>query len=349
MKHSNQQGLVIPIPTATNNQPLPPASAEYVEVLQEDVDDEAPEASECHFIESNTSSVKRADLSNDLVPSFASGELVISNSQFIDSVEMAMKDAFYGQTFGKPSIRCSHQIRGRKSESLKKDPKTLTDNDYSRFWQRMCFCIEVTSQTRVINGEEVRLTIGGTTSLHDVNLYSKRSCQHYSVFVAWKCRVCSNLMIQLEDGLLDQISCMNASEIYMASAQLFSRFNFEQSLRNLEALGQVSITTNQFATLIGKLRLLSCMPTAERKALPNIEIGDAQTLAACRNFINGHFGLNGRDYINGFELLNCFNDAVKNSYIHNFCTKNANCVTLAEGVCNSILGTDHTYDWFLES
>ena len=107
MKHSNPQGLVIPIPTATNNQPLPPASAEYVEVLQEDVDDEAPEASECHFIESNTSSVKRADLSNDLVPSFASGELVISNSQFIDSVEMAMKDAFYGQTFGKPSIRCS--------------------------------------------------------------------------------------------------------------------------------------------------------------------------------------------------------------------------------------------------
>jgi hypothetical protein len=349
MKHSNPQGLVIPIPTATNNQPLPPASAEYVEVLQEDVDDEALEASECHFIESNTSSVKRADLSNDLVPSFASGELVISNSQFIDSVEMAMKDAFYGQTFGKPSIRCSHQIRGRKSESLKKDPKTLTDNDYSRFWQRMCFCIEVTSQTRIINGEEVRLTIGGTTSLHDVNLYSKRSCQHYSVFVAWKCRVCSNLMIQLEDGLLDQISCMNASEIYMASAQLFSRFNFENSLRNLEALGQVSITTNQFATLIGKLRLLSCMPTAERKALPNIEIGDAQTLAACRNFINGHFGLNGRDYINGFELLNCFNDAVKNSYIHNFCSKNANCVTLAEGVCNSILGTDHTYDWFLES
>ena len=43
MKHSNNpQGLVIPIPTATSNQPLPPASAEYVEVYQED--GEAPEA-----------------------------------------------------------------------------------------------------------------------------------------------------------------------------------------------------------------------------------------------------------------------------------------------------------------
>ena len=79
MKHSNNpQGLVIPIPTTTSN-PLPPASAEYVEVYQED--EEALEADECHFIESNTSSVKRTDLSNDLVPSFASGELVLSASK----------------------------------------------------------------------------------------------------------------------------------------------------------------------------------------------------------------------------------------------------------------------------
>lgn len=338
MVETNPQSTLIPV-----------QEAEYVEIETIDNNDFVPqEASEVHFIESNTSSVSYQDLQNDLIPTYATGESVIYHTNFIEEIQMAMADVFHGESFGLPTIRCSHKIEGRKPEAKFKSKDQIQPSDLTRFWQRAAFCIEIPSITTNICGEPVVLTVGGTSSLHDVNLFSKRSSRHFSYFVSFKCRICSNQMINIQYGLKDRVECFSPGDIYSGAVQLFSQFNIERDIQALSALGNVRITSDQFATLVGKLRLLSVLPTAAKKQLPSIELGDGQVLEACRNFVNGHFGLqDGQDSINGFELLNCFNAAAKNSYIHNYCAKVANCVTLTTGVCESIAGTSHEYDWFL--
>lgn len=302
------------------------------------------------FIEANTSAVTWKDITEDsILPSYADGEIVVPHSHFIQAVVMAAHDALPNDTFGPLEMRASHLTQGRIPSAIYKKTSELLESDKTKYWERICFCVQVKSRQTNILGEPATLTFGGCRSLQECNFHSRKTSELFQCYISYRARICSNLMISLQDGLKDRIEASGPAEIYAAAYQLFSQFNAEENLRSLDGLGRTSITVEQFTHLIGKLRYYNCLSTAAKKELPfQIELGDSQVYAATRNFVNSHFGINGRDSLDLFNTLNCFNQSVKtNSYLHNFLSKNANCTTLIQGIQRSIEGINHDYDWLL--
>ena len=208
-----------------------------------------------NFIESNTSGITLEELeTNCIVPSFGDNQLTISHQTFIHRIEEAASMFFAGETFGNTEIRVSHKILGRHPSALTKRKEELKPEDETIYYQRMAFCFHIRTICREINGEEVHLCIGGVRSLNEENLYGKKSPEKFKIFIGWRVRVCSNLMLTC-DGLTGRLEVMGDTDIYIAALKLFQTFNPEQNLRLLETLGRTMISQEQFCQIIGRLRL----------------------------------------------------------------------------------------------
>ena len=147
-----------------------------------------------NFIESNTSGITLEELErNCIVPSFGDNQLTISHQKFIHQVEDAARMYFTGENFGNTEIRVSHKILGRVPSALTKRKEELKPEDETIYYQRMAFCFHIRSMSRMINGEEVHLCIGGVRSLNEENLYARKSPEKFKIFIGWRVRVCSNL------------------------------------------------------------------------------------------------------------------------------------------------------------
>ena len=181
-----------------------------------------------NFIESNTSGITLEELeTNCIVPSFGDNQLTISHQTFIHRIEEAASMFFAGETFGNTEIRVSHKILGRHPSALTKRKEELKPEDETIYYQRMAFCFHIRTICREINGEEVHLCIGGVRSLNEENLYGKKSPEKFKIFIGWRVRVCSNLMLTC-DGLTGRLEVMGDTDIYIAALKLLQTFNPEQ-------------------------------------------------------------------------------------------------------------------------
>lgn len=139
-----------------------------------------------NFIESNTSGITLEELErNCIVPSFGDNQLTISHQKFIHQVEDAAKVYFTGENFGNTEIRVSHKILGRVPGALTKRKEELRPEDETIYYQRMAFCFHIRSMSRMMNGEEVHLCIGGVRSLNEENLYARKSPEKFKIFIGW--------------------------------------------------------------------------------------------------------------------------------------------------------------------
>lgn len=154
-----------------------------------------------NFIESNTSGITLEELErNCIVPSFGDNQLTISHQKFIHQVEDAAKVYFTGENFGNTEIRVSHKILGRVPGALTKRKEELRPEDETIYYQRMAFCFHIRSMSRMMNGEEVHLCIGGVRSLNEENLYARKSPEKFKIFIGWRVRVCSTHRIVTSSG-----------------------------------------------------------------------------------------------------------------------------------------------------
>ena len=201
-----------------------------------------------HFIEANTQEVTLQHLQQDcIIPSFASMEETISHQSFIGAVVDAAKDYFHGEQFDIPEIRISHPINGRIPSALGKKASELTDEEKTLFYQRMCFCFEIPSIIHDEYGNRLALSIGGVRAYNEINLYSKKSVERFKIFIGFRNRVCSNLMLTT-DGLQDKIEVLSTQELYAAALNLFHAYNPSKDLHLLRTLGQMSISTSEDST-----------------------------------------------------------------------------------------------------
>lgn len=169
-----------------------------------------------NFIESNTSGITLEELeANCIVPSFGDNQLTISHQTFIHRIEEAASMFFAGEVFGNTEIRVSHKILGRHPSALTKRKEELKPEDETIYYQRMAFCFHIRTICREMNGEEVHLCIGGVRSLNEENLYGKKSPEKFKIFIGWRVRVCSNLMLTC-DGLTGRLEVMGDTDIYIA-------------------------------------------------------------------------------------------------------------------------------------
>ena len=313
-------------------------------IVSEEEQEEHP-----NFIESNTSGITLEELErNCIVPSFGDNQLTISHQTFIHRIEEAARSYFTGESFGNTEIRVSHRILGRVPGALTKKKEELKPEDETIYYQRMAFCFHIRSMSRMMNGEEVHLCIGGVRSLNEENLYARKSPEKFKIFIGWRVKVCSNLML-LNDGLTGRLEVMSDADIYSSALRLFQDFNPEQNLRLLENLGRTNISQEQFCQIIGRLRLYQALPASQLKELPKVILGDSNVNAATKGYIeNPNFGLRGRENITCWDLMQLLNDAAKQSYIDKFLERNQNCTDFAVGIQKALRGEDtENYGWFL--
>lgn len=321
------------------------------------VDGPAPEPEEeisqehPNFIESNTQAITLEELATRcIVPTFSDNSLTIAHQNAIAAVYKAAEDVFGELT--PPECRVSHAINGRVASAIHKPAKELTDEEKTIFYQRLAFVAHVKSLTRIVAGQPVELTIGMCRAYNEDKLYSRKSPEKMKIFVGWKVRVCSNLCLTC-NGNSGTVECLTEADVYQKAYQLFRRFDPEKedTLQLIGALHNTRVSESQFCYLIGRLRLYQALPTEVLKTLPMIDIGDQAVNAAVRGFVsNPNFGLKeGEGSITTFEMLQLFNEALKQSYIDKFVDRNQNATDFALGIQRALLGNDtEGYSWFLQ-
>jgi len=161
----------------------------------------------------------------------------------------------------------------------------FSDEEKTLFYQRMCFCFEIPSIVHDEYGNRLALSIGGVRAYNEINLYSKKSVERFKIFIGFRNRVCSNLMLTT-DGLQDKIEVLSVQELYAAALNLFHAYNPSKDLHLLRTLGQMSISTSEFCQIIGRMRLYQALTPNQQKRLPRLLLGDSQINAACRAFIS---------------------------------------------------------------
>lgn len=321
------------------------------------VDGPAPEPEEeisqehPNFIESNTQAITLEELATRcIVPTFSDNSLTIAHQNAIAAVYKAAEDVFGELT--PPECRVSHAINGRVASAIHKPTKDLLDEEKTIFYQRLAFVAHVKSMTRVVAGTEVHLCIGLCRCYNQDKLYSRKSPEKITIFAGWIVRVCSNCCLTC-NGNSGTVEVLTEADIYQKAYQLFRRFEPEKedTLKLIENLHNTRLSESQFCYLIGRLRLYQALPTEVQKTLPTIEIGDQAVNSAVRSFVsNPNFGLKeGESSISMFDMLQLFNEAIKQTYIDKWVDRNQNCTDFALGIQRALLGSDtEGYNWFLE-
>ena len=304
-----------------------------------------------NFIESNTQAISIEELATRcIVPTFSDNSLTIAHQNAIAAVYKAAEDVFGELT--PPECRVSHAINGRVASAIHKPAKELTDEEKTIFYQRLAFVAHVKSLTRIVAGQPVELTIGLCRAYNEDKLYSKKSPEKMKIFVGWKVRVCSNLCLTC-NGNSGIVEVLTEADVYQKAYQLFRRFDPEKedTLKLIENLNNTRISESLFCYIIGRLRLYQALPTEQQKSLPSIEIGDQAVNSAVRGFVsNPNFGIKeGESSISMFEMLQLFNEAIKQTYIDKWVDRNQNCTDFALGIQKAIQGNDtEGYNWFLQ-
>ena len=312
---------------------------------------EAENTEHPNFIESNTEAISIDELvSRCIVPTFSDNTLTIAHQNAIAAVYKAAEEVFGELT--PPECRVSHAINGRVASALHKPAKDLTDDEKTVFYQRIAFIAHVKSLTRIVAGQTVELTIGMCRAYNEDKLYSRPSPEKFRLFVGWKVRVCSNLCLTCS-GNSGLVECMTEADIYQKAYQLFSKFDpqKEETLELLENLNNTRISESQFCYIIGRMRLYQALPNEIQKTLPVLEIGDQAVNAAVRGFVtNPNFGLKeGETSITTWEMLQLFNEAIKQTYIDRWLDRNENCTNFLLGIQKALQGEDtEGYSWFLQ-
>ena len=314
-------------------------------------EDEQTSSPHPNFIESNTAEISLQDLvTKCIVPTFSDNSLTIAHQNFIACVAKAASEVFGDIT--PIEIRVSHPINGRVPEALYKKDSELSEADRTLFYQRMAFVSHVTSLTRIINGQEVHLCVGGVRAYNEDKLYNRKSPEKFKIFVGWQVRVCSNLMLTCS-GNSGTIECMTEADVYQKAYQLFSAYNPEKDndLTLLQSLNNTVLSEEQFCKIIGRMRLYQFLPTNEQNELPELTIGDQAVNAAVKNYVsNPNFGRKPGQDITCWNLLQLLNEAVKQAYIDRWLDRNQNCTDFAIGIQKALTGDSSgaCYSWFLQ-
>lgn len=305
-----------------------------------------------NFIEGPSNEISLYDLSTkNIIPTFADNSLTISHQKYIETVRQAAM-AYYGKDNVTPAeCRVSHPIIGRIPSAQHKKASELRDDEKTIFYQRLAWIAHITTFSSTVNGQSVSLTIGGTHSYHEDKLYARQNPQHFKVFIGFRVRVCSNLMLTC-NGVTDNLSCLTEADIFQRTLELFSHFDptKEETLHSLASLHQTRIDQPAFCNILGRLRLYQALPATQQRILPKVLLGDSVINASVKQYItNPNFGMGeGDGSISAWQLMNLLNESVKSSYSDLFIERNVNATDFSMGIARAIQGQDQDgYGWFL--
>lgn len=300
-----------------------------------------------NFIEGNTEQVSLNHLKEECtVPVFSrDNELTISHYQFINRANEVIKELFPEEIINEPNIRVSHIQKGRVPLAIGKNVKDLLEHEKTIFYERCAFIIELPEVKQIVNGNELTLTFGGVRSLHNQNLYSKKSLENFQFFVGFKTMVCCNLAIST-NGFSNKIRIASIDELEDKMKELFSSYNKEKHLGNMEKMSMSQLSERQFAHFIGKARMYQHLDKNAQKSVFPITLNDSQINNVVKDYYNcPNFSRNKDGSINLWSLYNLFTEANKSSYIDSNFERNVNAYELINNLGNSL--QNNVPNWLL--
>lgn len=309
--------------------------------------EEAPKRTN-HFIEANTEEATLNHLQNECItPVFSKdNELTINHAAFIETIQDAASSFFNGERVEQADIRCSHIVKGRIPEAIRKPVNQLLESDKTIYYERCAFSIDIPTIYETVGGNKLNLSIVGVRAYNQINLYSKKSPEPFRLAIGFKNQVCCNMCI-FTDGYKEDLRVSNTSELYRSALELFNNYNPAKHLHLMQQLGNTSMSEHQFCQILGKMRLYQCLPSGYQKSLPRMLITDTQINSVAKAYINDENFSSFGNNLNMWKFYNLLTGANKSSYIDSFLDRSLNATEMAVGI-NSALHGDEKYKWFID-
>ena len=304
-------------------------------------------SSDANFIKANTEAITLEDLLHDcIVPVFSKdNEATISHVDFIETATEVVNHYFKGATINYPAVRVSHAIKGRVPEAIRKPAKDLMEHEKTIYYERMAFLIEVPSINYRISGNDLSLTIGGVRAYNHENLFNRKTEERFKIFIGFQNKVCTNLCVST-DGYKAELKARTPQELGEGIYDLINTFQFEKELRFLERMPSYELTENQFAHLIGRMRMYQAMPIHAKEDIPSLLLSDTQINSVVKDYyFDKEFGRNDDGTINLWSMYNLLTEANKSSYIDTFIDRSVNANQLCRHIVSAI--ENKSYSWYL--
>lgn len=301
-----------------------------------------------HFIEANTEEATLNHLQNECItPVFSKdNELTINHAAFVEAIQEAAQSYFSGERVEQADIRCSHIVKGRIPEAIRKPVNQLLESDKTIYYERCAFSIDIPTIYETVGGNKLNLSIVGVRAYNQMNLYSKKSPEPFRLAIGFKNQVCCNMCI-FTDGYKEDLRVSNTSELYRSALELFNNYNPAKHLHLMQQLGNTSMSEHQFCQILGKMRLYQCLPSGYQKSLPRMLLTDTQINSVAKAYINDENFSSFGNNLNMWKFYNLLTGANKSSYIDSFLDRSLNATEMAVGI-NSALHGDEKYKWFID-
>lgn len=309
--------------------------------------EEQKTTSDVHFMAANTEIISIDELrKKHTIPVFAKdNESTISHHEFIETINYVTEQIFGGEQILKPAIRVSHPIKGRIPSAVGKPAKELLEHEKTLYFERMAFAIEIPSIHGDIAKNKLCLTVGGVRAYNLENLYSRKTEEHFKLFIGFQNKVCTNLC-NSTDGYNSEIKVRTVAELVKAAYDLFGEFNVYRQIESMNYLPDTGITESQFAQIIGRARMYQNMPYKDKKSLPQFPISDSLVNLVVKDYYSDQsFCRNDSGDINLWKLYNLFTGANKMSYIDTFLDRSVGCLQFVGGLKEALQTS--RYHWFV--
>jgi hypothetical protein len=298
------------------------------------------------FIEGNTLQATLKEIQRDhVIPVFVKdNEPAISHAEFIEIVSQASEDMF-GVQESSPAIRVSHPIKGRTPEARNKRAAELLDHEKTLYYERMAFLVELDNVHQNIDGNLLKLTVGGVKSYNEDNFSNSKGVdEHFKVFIGFKNTVCTNLCVW-SDGFSESITARSNDELYNKVIELIKKYDAVTHISELQRFSSMELSESDFAHVIGRCRLYNYLPVEEKKAIPHLKLNDTIIGKVAESFYHDSNFKMENNHISLWRLFNLFTGATKTSYIDTFLSRNANAHDFVKSLADAVENRQRS--WFL--
>jgi hypothetical protein len=294
-------------------------------------------------VESTLEEVKQSHI----IPVFSrDGEPLISHADFMETTLEALRLVYPSETILSPSVRLSHEVRGRVPEARSKPAKELLEHEKTVHYERMAFVIDIPSIQDDVDGNLLSLSVGGVKNYTNENLSNKKGVdEHFKIFIGFKNTVCCNMCVW-SDGVIGNLRVKSMEQLFASIRTLFENFSATSQVDAMRKLAGYSLNEKEFAQIIGRCRMYPHLPNGIKSGIIPLLLSDTQLSSVVKDYYRDNsFCRDEGGNINLWKLYNLLTSATKTSYIDSFLERTLNAYSFVDDVRYALDGKVN--NWFL--
>lgn len=282
---------------------------------------------------------------NHIIPVYTrDNEPLISETAFVEGSREIIRSVFNQDI--EPVIRVSHPVKGRTYEARHKKNNELLPEDQTIYYERMGFAMVIPGYEAMVGNQMTDLMVCGVKAYNLDTMNRSGSDQHFRFSIGRNVRVCLNMCLSARFGVVLDIKVKNEDELFADIRRGIDNYSAENHLASLQHLTEGSMTDRQFATVLGRLRMLDAMEKKPAE-LPEVLLTDGQIKSVSRAYYQDqNFGAQGKN-LSMWSFYNLLTEATKTTYLDQLTDRLSNSYDLAAGLNDTILGKDEKFQWFL--